>query len=120
MLEAVYEEALCHEMHLRGISFKRQQRVPISYKGVRLATDLRLDLLVDDKVIVDVKAKEALSPTDKPQLLTYLRLCNLRAGLIINFHVAVLKAGVFRVVNGLSTHPSPLVDPPDFHSSIIH
>ena len=120
LLEVVYEEALCHELSLRGISFKRQQRVPISYKGVRLATDLRLDLLVDGKVIVDVKAKEALSSTDKPQLLTYLRLCDLRAGLILNFHVAVLKTGVFRVVNGLCTRPAPPVYPPDFHSPVIH
>ncbi len=81
LLEAVYEEALCHEFHLRGIPFKRQQRVPIRYKNISLATELRLDLLVDNQVIVDVKGKEALAPTDKPQLLTYLCLCDLRVGL---------------------------------------
>ena len=119
LLEAVYEEALCHELHARGISFKRQQRVPVSYKGNKLATDLRLDLLVNDRVVVDVKAKEALSSTDKPQLLTYLRLCELRVGLIINFHVAVLKDGVFRVTNGFSDPARPLADPPDFHAPTI-
>ena len=112
LLEAVYEEALCHELHLRGIPFKRQQSVPLDYKGLHLKTSLRLDLLVDDRIIVDLKAKEALSLTDKPQLLTYLRLCHLQLGLIINFHVPVLRQGVFRVVNGLTESN----DPPDFHS----
>ena len=77
LLDGLYEEALCCEFHLRRIPFKRQQRVPIRYKDVSLATGLRLDLLVGDQVIVDVKAKEALAPTDKPQLLTCLRPCNL-------------------------------------------
>lgn len=107
LLESVYEEALCHELHSRDVPFKRQQRVPIHYKDVVLATDLRLDLLVDERVIVDVKAKEALSRTDKPQLLTYLRLCDLRVGLIINFHVAILKEGVFRVVNNFADTSCP-------------
>ena len=100
LLESVYEEALCHEFQLQGVPFKRQQRVPVRYKGVILPAELRLDLLVDGRVIVDLKAKQALAPTDKPQLLTYLRLCDLRVGLIINFHVVVLKEGIARVVNG--------------------
>lgn len=100
LLEGVYEEALCHELHLRKIAFKRQQPVPIAYKGHHLKNNLRLDLLVDDRIIVDLKAKETLSPTDKPQLLSYLRLCDLSVGLIINFHVPVLREGVFRVMNG--------------------
>ncbi len=121
LLEGVYEEALCQEFHLRNVPFKRQQRVPIRYKGVCLATDLRLDLLVGGRVIVDVKAKEALSPTDKPQLLTYLRLCDLRVGLIVNFHVTILKQGVSRLMNGYSEEHLPLDDPPDFQASaIIH
>ncbi len=82
LLESVYEEALCHELHLRGIIFLRQQSIPIPYKGVKLGTNLRLDLLVEDKVIVDLKAKELLSSIDKPQLLTYLRLCHKHLGLI--------------------------------------
>ena len=116
LLEGVYEESLCHELHLRGIGCKRQQRVPISYKGTRLATDLRLDLLVDGQVIVDIKAKSNLSSTDKPQLLTYLRLCELHLGLLINFHVPVLKEGISRVVNGYLKTPRTPSDPPDFHS----
>ena len=90
-----------HELHLRGIRFSRQQSVPIPYKGIKLGTDLRLDLLVEDKVIVDLKAKEELSKIDKPKLLTYLRLCEKRPGLIINFHVELLRDGIYRVVNKL-------------------
>jgi len=101
LLESVYEEALCHEFMLRGIEYKRQQYVPIAYKDAVLATPLRLDVLVENLVIVDVKAKEQLAASDKPQLLTYLRLSKLRLGLIINFHVQLLKDGVCRVVNQL-------------------
>ena len=67
LLESVYEEALCHELKSQGILFKRQKTVPIPYKDIKLGTDLRLDLLVEVKVIVDLKAKEKLSPIDKPQ-----------------------------------------------------
>ncbi|MBC8554540.1 MAG: GxxExxY protein [Candidatus Brocadiales bacterium] len=101
LLESVYEDALCHELHLRGLQFKRQQRVPIPYKGIKLGTDLRIDLLVEDKVIVDLKAKEELSTIDKPKLLTYLRLGDKHLDLIINFHVEVLRDGIFRVVKNL-------------------
>ena len=101
LLESVYEDALCHELHLRGLQFKRQQSVPTPYKGIKLGTDLRLDLLVEDKVIVDLKAKEELSTIDKPKLLTYLRLSEKHLGLIINFHVEVLRDRIFRVVNKL-------------------
>ena len=101
LLESIYEDALCHELKLQGLKFKRQQNVSISYKGVHLGTDLRLDLLVEDKVIIDLKAKETLSKIDKPQLLSYLRLSNKHLGLIINFHVRVLKDGIHRVVNNL-------------------
>lgn len=101
LLESVYEEALCHELHLRGLRFKRQQIVPIQYKGIRLRTNLRLDLLVEDKVIVELKAKEKLSELDKPQLLTYLRLTAYHLGLILNFNVAALRKGIYRVVNNL-------------------
>jgi GxxExxY protein len=108
LLESVYEDALCHEFHLQGIRFQRQQRVPICYKDTKLATDLRLDLLVEDKVVVDLKAKEEVTPVDKSQLLTYLRLCDLRLGLLINFHVTILRDGVTRVVNKLAEPAKPL------------
>lgn len=107
LVEQVYEESLCHEFTLRTIPFKRQQSVPIQYKGVKLASDLRLDLIVHDKVIVDNKAKDQILPIDKVKLLTYLRLSNLRLGLLINYHAAVLKDGIVRVVNDLAPYEPP-------------
>src|SRR6266481_7984383 len=88
LIEQIYEESLCHEFNLRGIPFKRQQPVPILYKGVKLGANLNLDLIVHDKVIVDNKAKEDFHPIEKVKLLTYLRLSDLRLGLLINFHAA--------------------------------
>src|SRR5712692_211390 len=107
LVEKVYEEALCHEFSLRDIPFRRQKPVPIHYKGVKLATDLYLDLLVYDKVIVDNKAKEEIVPIDKTKLLTYLRLSNLKLGLLINFHSLVLREGITRVVNNLDEYQPP-------------
>ena len=101
LLEFVYEEALCHELNLQGLKFKKQQSVSIKYKKVNLSTPLRLDLIVEDKVIVEIKAKEKLSEIDKPQLLTYLKLSQMKLGLLINFHVKLLKNGIYRVVNNL-------------------
>ena len=107
MLECVYEQALCRELALPHIPFQRQQRVPISYQGVKLDADLRFDVLVAARVLVKIKAKESLSPTDKPQLLTYLRLLDLRLGLLINFHAIYLKDGIHRIVNRLLEASSP-------------
>lgn len=103
-------------MHLRGLSFVRQRAVPFVYKGVRLSVDLRTDLIVERKVIVDLKAKDQVTAIDKLKVLTYLRLLNLRLGLVINFHVAVLKDGIFRVVNNLIEMEPDDEPPPDLHS----
>ncbi|MBE0542616.1 MAG: GxxExxY protein [Verrucomicrobia bacterium] len=111
LVEQVYEEALCYEFNLRGIRFERQKFVPIYYKGVKLCVPLRLDLIAEEKVIVDLKAKEVVIPLDRAKLLSYLRLSNLRLGLIINFHSMALKEGISRVVNGL---PSPPLEPGSF------
>jgi GxxExxY protein len=105
LVEQVYEEALCHECSLRGIRFERQKLVPIYYKGVKLGVPLRLDLIGEAKVIVDLKAKEEVTAFDRAKLLSYLRLSDLRLGLIINFHALVLKDGISRVVNGLKLPP---------------
>lgn len=107
LLESVYEQALCHEFALHRLPFLRQQRVPVIYKGVKLDADLRFDLLAAGQVLIEIKAKETLSPTDKPQLLTYLRLLDLKLGLLINFHVPYLKNGVHRIVNGLPESRGP-------------
>jgi GxxExxY protein len=101
LLESVYEEALCYELRQDGLRCRRQQSVPIRYKEALLGTPLRLDLLVEQRLIVDTKSKELLTPIDKQQLLTYLRLKDIRLGLLINFHVTRLVDGVHRVVNGL-------------------
>jgi GxxExxY protein len=105
LVEQIYEEALCHEFTLRGIRFERQKLVPIYYKDVKLGVPLRLDLIVEEKVIVDLKAKEEFVAFDRAKLLSYLRLTNLRLGLIINFHSILLKDGIERVVNGLKLPP---------------
>ena len=105
LIEKIYENALCHEFHLRGINFKRQHPVSVFYKGVKISDDLWLDLLVEDKLIVDLKAKEQVTPFDKAKLLTYLRLSDLRLGLIINFHEVILKNGIKRVINGELENP---------------
>jgi GxxExxY protein len=105
LVEQIYEEALCHEFNLRDIRFERQKQVPIFYKGVKLGIPLRLDLVVEEKVIVDLKAKEEVNTFDRAKLLSYLRLSNLQLGLIINFHESVLKNGISRVVNGLKLPP---------------
>lgn len=101
LLEGVYEESLCHEFNLRGIRFERQKPVPIDYKGVKLATDLRLDLIIEQKVIVDLKAKEKMTKMDHAKTLTYLRLTDTCLGLNINFHEPRLVDGIKRIVNNL-------------------
>ena len=101
LLESVYEEALCYELSRAGLQFERQQEVPFKYKEVLLSTRLRLDLIVEGKVIVDNKAKTDLTALDKQSLLTYLRLLDVRLGLLINFNVPKLVDGVERVVNQL-------------------
>jgi GxxExxY protein len=101
LLESVYEEALCHELSKAGLEFKRQQEVAVLYRGVQLKTPLVLDLIVEEKVIVENKAKAKVSEIDRQKLLTYLRLRDVRLGLLINYHVSRLVDGVQRVVNGL-------------------
>ncbi len=101
LLESVYEEALCYELSLRKIRVQRQISVPIRYKGVALGSALRLDLLVGDKVIIEVKATEVDYELFKTQVLTYLRLTNIKLGLVLNFGQSRLIDGLTRVVNGL-------------------
>ena len=99
LIERPYEDAICREFHLRGLKWERQRPVPIEYKGVKLGTPLVLDLIVEDKVIVDLKAKETVTGLDKKKVLTYLRLSKLHLGLIINFKVEILRDGIARIVN---------------------
>ncbi|QEG37464.1 GxxExxY protein [Bythopirellula goksoeyrii] len=102
LLESVYEEAICFELARAGLRFRRQIQVPIKYKAVLLESPLRLDVIVEGKVIVDNKSKSEIHPIDKQKLLTYLRLMDVHLGIIINFNVPKLVDGVSRVVNKLS------------------
>jgi GxxExxY protein len=101
LIEDVYEEALEEELRLRGIQVERQLPVRIVYKGKVLRKPLRLDMKVEDLVLVDNKAVTQWNPVFEAQMLTYLRLTGLRLGLVINFGERMLKAGIHRVVNGL-------------------
>ncbi|MRR54793.1 MAG: GxxExxY protein [Deltaproteobacteria bacterium] len=101
LLESVYEEALDWELRQRGLVVERQTIVPIRYKGNQLAAPLRLDLLVDNRVIVEVKATTSYNPVFEAQALTYLRMLDLKLALVINFGEKFVKDGIRRVVNGL-------------------
>ncbi len=101
LLESLYEEALACELKLRGLDVKRQWPVPVVYKGNQLKDDLRLDLLVADRVIVECKAVVVWNPIYKAQALTYLRLTGLKLGLVINFGRMLIRDGIYRVVNRL-------------------
>jgi GxxExxY protein len=101
LLESAYEECLAREFALRQIPFERQKPLPVEYKGVKLDCGYRLDFLVAEMVVVEVKAIDALLPLHEAQLLTYLKLGGWKIGLLINFHVTLLKNGLRRVVNGL-------------------
>ena len=99
LLESIYEECLCHELDLRKIPYERQKELPIEYKGIKLNSNYRLDILVDKQVILEIKASDTLLPIHEAQLLTYLKLTGLKVGLLINFNVPVLKEGIKRIAN---------------------
>ena len=98
LLESVYEACLCHELRKRGIPHRCQVMVPIRYDGTNIDAGLRLDLLVDERLIVELKAVESLAPIHTAQVLTYLKITGHHLGLIINFHVPHLRDGIRRVI----------------------
>jgi GxxExxY protein len=100
LLESLYEEALCRELWLRGLGAERQVPLPLAYKGAELGSSLRIDLVVEKLVIIEVKAVESIARIHRAQLLTYLKLTQLPVGLLINFNVELLCHGVRRVLNG--------------------
>ncbi len=102
LLESVYEEAMCWELADQGLQVERQQAVPITYKGHVLATPLRFDIRVNGLVLVECKATTEYHKIFNVQMLTYLRLLNLKLGLVVNFGEELVKNGIHRVVNGLS------------------
>jgi len=101
LLESVYEEALAYELELRGLTVERQRVVPVVYKGKRLATQLRVDLIVVGRVVVECKAVSTYNRVFEAQVLTYLRQLDLKLGLVINFGERLVSNGIHRVVNGL-------------------
>ena len=101
LLESVYEAALTYELEKREWHVSRQPAIPVVYEQVRIQTGFHADLLVEDQVIVEIKAVETIAPVHKKQLLTYLKLADKRLGLLINFNVALIKDGITRIVNGL-------------------
>jgi GxxExxY protein len=96
LLESVYESCLAHEFSLRGVPFESQKQVLVRYKAVQLASDLRADFIVDGKVIVELKAVDAILPVHRAQILTYMRPANCEVGLLINFNVEQLTKGIER------------------------
>ena len=99
LLESAYEACIAHELQLAGMRVERQKPVPLFYDTVKLECGFRADLVVEGRVVVELKCKEALHPVDEAQLLSHLRLLNIPVGLLINFHVVLLKDGIRRMVN---------------------
>src|ERR1035438_9735108 len=106
LLESAYEECLCFELSRSGLPFERQVHLPMSYKGMQLDCAYRMDIVVENAVILEVKAMDAILPIHKAQLLTYLKSSGKQVGLLINFNVPVLKNGIKRMVNRYPDSPS--------------
>lgn len=98
LLESAYEECFCHELYLQGVFFERQKTLPLEYKGTKFDCGYRMDVVVDNKVVIEFKCVDKITPVHEAQLLTYLRLSRIKAGLIINFYTTVLKDGIKRLV----------------------
>jgi GxxExxY protein len=109
LLESAYEACLVFELRERGLRVKQQKPLPITYKSVKLDCGYRLDLVVDDCVIVEIKAIEKLNSVHDAQLLSYLKLANCRVGLLLNFHCTMLKNGIRRLVNNFPISAIPAV-----------
>lgn len=101
LLESVYESAICHELELEGLKFQRQQGIQVWYKEMKMDLGFRADIIVEKKVIVEVKSVESITPVFFKTLLTYLKLTDLKLGLLANFNVPLMKDGIRRVVNKL-------------------
>ena len=100
LFENVYEEIFCYEFGKTGIPFTRQQAIPLVHEEVKLDIGFRSDIIIDNKVIIELKSIEALAPVHFKQLLTYLKLTDIKLGLLINFNVNLIKDGIHRKING--------------------
>ncbi|MFH1096241.1 MAG: GxxExxY protein [Candidatus Desantisbacteria bacterium] len=99
LLESAYEECLCYELSMAGLHFRRQVELPVIYKGIKLDCGYRMDILIEEKVVAELKTVEKLLPIHEAQLLTYLKMMDKRIGLLINFNVSVLKDGIKRIAH---------------------
>ncbi len=98
LLESAYEECLCYELEQSGLNHNRQVHLPVMYKGIQLECGYRVDIVVEDSLIIEVKAVNAMQPIYEAQILTYLKLTGIKTGLLINFNVPLLKDGIKRIV----------------------
>ena len=103
LLESAYVSCLAYELEKLGLAVERERPVPLIYESIKLACGFRADLVVDNRVVIEAKCKEAIHPVDEAQLLSHLRLLNIPVGLLINFHVVLLKNGIKRMVNNYRT-----------------
>jgi GxxExxY protein len=101
LLESAYEKCLCHELKLCGLSFDSQKPLPVLFKGEEIDCGYRLDIVVDNAIVLELKSCEKIEPIHKAQLLTYLKLSGLTLGLVLNFNVPVMRNGIVRIVNNL-------------------
>jgi len=101
LLESTYEECLCYEFSLRRISYEKQKPLPVVYKDKQLDCGYRIDVVVENAIILELKACEKIEPIHKAQLLTYLKLSGLKLGLLLNFNVPIMRNGIMRIVNEL-------------------
>lgn len=101
LLESVYEEVICFELVKAGLNFTRQQGIPVVYEDIKLDLGFRADLIVENKVVIEIKSVELIAPVHQKQLLTYLKLTNIKLGLLVNFNVNLIKEGITRIANNL-------------------
>ncbi|MFH1981140.1 MAG: GxxExxY protein [Pseudomonadota bacterium] len=99
LLESTYKQCLAHELHLNGVSFKLEHPLPVAYKGILLNCGYRIDMVVDDRLIIELKAVDEIKGIHQAQILTYMKLSGISTGLLINFNVARLKSGILRFKN---------------------
>jgi GxxExxY protein len=99
LLESVYEEAICYELEKEEIEYKRQQGIPVMYEEIKLELGFRADIIIENKIILELKSVEAIAPVHAKTVLTYMRLTGIEVGLLINFNVALLKDGITRLVD---------------------
>ncbi len=99
LLESAYEQCMCHELGLRGLSFERQKELPVSYKEMKLNCGYRLDIVVEKAIILELKSCDKIEAIHRAQLLTYLKILGLSLGLLLNFNVPIMRDGIVRIVN---------------------